>query len=272
MSINAANSLAIASRGRFSDVEQVTTPPTAGSWGATPLTAGDGTLALSVVAADAGDVIYARYRRFLTGEAWSAESESFKVTGTGMITLTGLTNEQYYEVIFYTKSGNLTSAWSLPRFAAPTDGASAVIDQIMDAVAAEIINMGLTCTKPDGTTASISAEVEIPPDFDAVNTPVVKVFPDTEEGEATHSGANEISYRVNVAFCHRSKSAAQQAEQMRVREKLRDQFLGKRLAGLTGQYCERETESGLLDLDALWERFQWVSLITFEFVSLRAAG
>ena len=248
-------------------------PPPAGSWGAVALTAGDGTLVLSVVATNPTDVIYARYRRFLSTGAWSAESESFKVTGTGVITLTGLANEQYYEVVFCTKSGSLTSAWSEPRYGAPTAGEAAVIDQIMDAIVAEINALGLTSETEAGASVAVTAVKEIPPDFDSeVNTPVIKVFPDTEEGEASHNDLNEIRPRVNVVLCQRAKTAAQQARLLRVRERLRDQFLGKRLVGMSDQYCERETESGVLDLDSLWERFHWFSPITFEYVALRAQG
>ncbi len=247
-------------------------PPGDPTWGATPTTPGDGQVTLAVVAASPTDVIYARHRPFLSTGAWSDESESFKRTGSGNIVITGVVNEQYREYTFYAKSGNLTSDWAEPKCAAATDGDSAVIDQIMDAVAAQINLMGLTSKTEAGAPVAVAAAVQIPPLFDEVNTPGIKVFPDTETGEPSHSELNEIRYRVNVAFCQRSKTEAQQAEQLRVREKLRDQFLGKRLVGMTDHYCEKETESGVLDLDALWERFQHVSVITFEFVALRARG
>lgn len=247
--------------------------PAAPTWASTnAVVGGDGTLVLSVVAGAATDVIYARHRRFLSSGAWSAESETFKRTGTGTITITGQTNEQYREVVVYAKAGGVTSDWSEPRYDVPTDGATAVIDRLMDAVVAEIGTMGLASETTAGVAVNVTAEVEVPPDFETVDTPVVKVFPDTEEAAADHNDLNEIRYRVNVAFCQRSKTAGQVADQYRIREKIRDQFLGKRLVGMTDHYCERETESGVLDLDALWERFHWVSVLTLEFVALRAQG
>jgi hypothetical protein len=252
-------------------VEIPATAPGAPGWGGPPVP-GDGQVTLAVLAADPTDWIYARHRRFLSTGAWSAESETFKRQGFGDIVITGLTNGQYSEFIIYAKAGAVCSEWSEPRCAAPTDGSSAVIDQIMDAVAAQINLMGLASKTEAGVPVAVAAEVEVPPAFEQVDTPIIKVFPDGESGEASHNELNEIRYHVNVAFCQRSKTEAQLAEQLRVREKLRDQFLGKRLVGMIDHYCEKETETGVLDLSALWERFQHVSVITFEFVALRAAG
>lgn len=86
------------------------------------VTAGDTQLTLTLSAAGSADVIYARYRVFSSGD-WSAESETFKRTGSGDITLTGLTNDVRYEVITYAKETGCSSVPSTPGLATPTDGA-----------------------------------------------------------------------------------------------------------------------------------------------------
>jgi len=248
--------------------ELATATPTAPTWGAAP-TRGDGTVTINVVAANPTDVVYARHAAWSATPAWSAESETFKRTGSGEIVLTGLPNDALRMATVYVKSGGLMSAWLAPRFAIPTADTQSAIEQIMDAVAAQINALGLTSKDSAGAAVAISASVEIPPKFAAVNTPCVKVFPDTEEAEPARS-RNLVSYRVNVAFCQRSKSAVQRDEQMRVREALRDQFLGKHLVSMRAAVCIGEAESGILDMEALEERFQWISNITFVFETLRA--
>ena len=245
------------------------TPPDAPTWGG-QLVPGDGQITVPVVAAAAGDTIQVRYRLAPDGEP--VVNQAFQRTGTGNIVLTGLTNFTLYGVDFYAVTSGLTSLPAKERFRSPTDGSLAVIEQVMDSVRDQVNLMALASLTDAGASVAVAAEVQVPPDFQQVDTPIIKVFPDTETAEPTHNVLNEIRYRVSVAFCQRSKSAGQQSEQMLVREALRDQFLGKRLAVLPEMYCERETESGVVDLDALWERFQWVSVTTFEFVALRAQG
>ena len=248
------------------------TPPGTPGWASTPRTVGDGQVTLHVVPDSETDVVYARYRRAVPGTGWSAISETFKRTGTGDIVITGLTNDQLYEFALHAKDADLPSYFSRPVYAIPREDGEAEIDTIMTAVAAEVNALGLTSKDTDGESVDIAATVEIPPAFDAVDTPCVKVYPDTEEGEPQRSTRNEITYRVNVAFCQRSKTAAQRQEQFRIRQTLRDHFLGKRLSSLTGVMCVGEAESGVVDLDALWEHFQWVSMMTLEFIMSKAKG
>lgn len=248
------------------------TPPSKPAWATTPCTVGDGRVTLHVVAASPTDTIYARWRRWLPGVAWPALPTAFSRTGTGDIVVTGLTNAEAYELDIVALVGGLPSESARPVVAIPTDGSRAEIDLIMEAVAAEVNALALQSKDTDGTAVDLAATVELPPLFDAVDTPCVKVFPDTEEGEPLRGSRNEITYRVNVAFCQRSKTAAQKQEQYRIRQTLRDHFLGRRLQALTAASCIGEAESGVLDMEHLWENFQWVSVITLEFNAPRAKG
>lgn len=90
--------------------------------------AGDGQVTLTFTADDSADVIYARYRPLGSGHsgAWVAESETFKRTGSGTIVVTGLSNFTQYEFSGYAKSGSLTSDWTEPLLAMPSDGTNAL--------------------------------------------------------------------------------------------------------------------------------------------------
>lgn len=236
------------------------------AWGVAPVR-GDGQVMLYVAANDPADVIYARYAKFAANLSWSAESETFKRTGSGAITVTGLDNNSLYAFTVYNKSGVLTSAWIAPTYAMPT-GAQAVIDQVQAAVVAQANALALT----DADDVAITAAKDVPPVFENVTVTCIKVFPDSEDGEPNRGRVNEIRYRVNVALCALGDTDAKQASNMLNREKLRDAFLGKRLLGMPEYFCERETTPNAVDLDALMERFQWFSLIAFEFVTLRSQG
>lgn len=244
--------------------------PEAPSWGAAPV-AGDGKVTLNVLTVNPTDKVYARSASFSFAPSWSAESEIFQRTGSGPIVMTGLPNEQFRMFTIYVKKNGLTSVALAPRFKTPTAGAQAVIEQIMDAVTDQVNALGLTSKSEAGAAVAIAAEVEIPPKFASVNTPGVKVYPDTEEAEPVRS-RNQVTYRVNVAFCQRSKAVVQQEEQFRIREMLRDQFLGKRLVAMPTAVCVGESESEIVDLQKLFENFQWVSNITLEFQTLKARG
>ena len=76
---------------------------------------GDGQVTLTFAADSETDVIYARYR-LASGGNWSAESETFKRTGSGTITITGLTNnlKDGYWFTGYAKSATVTSDWAQP--------------------------------------------------------------------------------------------------------------------------------------------------------------
>jgi len=89
----------------------------------TSATAGDTQVTLTIDAADAADVVYARYRYLQsdgTWTAWSAENALFKRTGDGNIVQTGLTNGLLHQMACYAKSGNLTSDWSAPVLVTPS--------------------------------------------------------------------------------------------------------------------------------------------------------
>ncbi|TRZ52358.1 MAG: hypothetical protein D4S01_03070, partial [Dehalococcoidia bacterium] len=85
-------------------------------------TAGDTQVTLAVTTDTQSDTIYARYRIVGSGNAWSAQSDTFKRTGDGDIIIIGLTNGIQYEFIIYVNNGGCQSDWSTPAMAAPFSG------------------------------------------------------------------------------------------------------------------------------------------------------
>ena len=77
----------------------------------TSYTVTSGQIVLTIDANAATDVVYARYRRWLNTDwdSWSAENASYKTTGDGDITITGLSNGGTYQFSAYTKTAGATS-------------------------------------------------------------------------------------------------------------------------------------------------------------------
>jgi len=74
----------------------------------TGVTSGDTQATVALTANVGTDVLYVRYRTDTSG-TWSAESETFKRTGSGDVTVTGLTNGIKYHFIAYSKESGLYS-------------------------------------------------------------------------------------------------------------------------------------------------------------------
>jgi hypothetical protein len=91
----------------------------------TRVVVGDGSITISYIANSETDVIYARYRRNKPSLDWADRSESFKRTGSGDITVTGLSNGQQYEVCGQNVSDVLYSDFSNSYFAVPDSDAFA---------------------------------------------------------------------------------------------------------------------------------------------------
>ena len=94
---------------------------------------GDTEIVLTIDANEETDVIYARYQSYENGGwgAWSAESETFKRTGDGDITVTGLTNGTRYRFGVYSKHQNRMSDWALVE-SIPYDGVCTPVDTDLD--------------------------------------------------------------------------------------------------------------------------------------------
>lgn len=75
----------------------------------TGVTPGDTECVIAVTANAETDDIYARYR--LLGGSWSSENVTFSRTGSGNITITGLTNDRKYQFAVYAKSDAGRSDW-----------------------------------------------------------------------------------------------------------------------------------------------------------------
>jgi hypothetical protein len=114
---NIGNNSAYSTSALLTMEDEATAP---GTPAATLGSTGDSQLTINVVPAEETDTVYLRYS---AGSVWSAEDETLKVTGTGTITPTGLTNEALYKCILYAKKANgLTSDWTFPIYATPTGG------------------------------------------------------------------------------------------------------------------------------------------------------
>ena len=90
------------------------------------VTVADGSITLTLTANDEADVLYARVRRNSPAYGWEERSESFKRTGSGTITITGLINGIEYEVCGQAFASNLYSDFAGSRFAVPDSDAFAV--------------------------------------------------------------------------------------------------------------------------------------------------
>lgn len=232
------------------------------------VTPGNAQVTLNVIPVVETDVVFARVAP--ANDPWPAENPTFSRTGTGNIIVTGLTNDILYKVTIYSKVGDITSDWTAPVFFYPTDGSDSLYEQIMDAVVARINAAALT----NFQSVVISASVQIPPIFENVSTAKVIVFPDTAPLEPERSGLNNSINRVSLAFCEREKtaSATQKGNQLFNRERIQGLFVGSRLAGVSSVYCQAEVSPNVLDMAEIKDHYNWISVMTLEFITLIARG
>ena len=152
------------------------------------------------------------------------------------------------------------------------DQSQSTIDQIMDAIDAVIDAASLATEDADAGAQSVTAEVETPPVFDDVQTPIVKIFPDIVDVQATRSKLNEGVYRVNVVYCHHAPTAAARAKDSRIIEQIVELFVGNRLTGMFAVYCTSTDAPAVLNLEELYERSNVVAARTLVFTTLRSRG
>ena len=214
---------------------------------------------VTVAGSDGGTTNTIYYEKFGTTGWTSGGSRSGDGAVAVSITVMGL----YWFYCASTDSGG--TAASIPVSALLTDGSDSVMEQILTAVAATIDGASLV----NSASSVVSAEIEIPPDFDKVNTSIIKVFPDTDELDPDHSTVNMARYRVNIVLCERSKTAAKQYGDMLIKQQIQDLFVGQRLSGLSLLYCTESVSSVAYDFDQLKEKFNYISPVTIEFQANR---
>lgn len=100
------------------------TPPDAPQ--ITNISVNDGSIIITYLAANETDIIYARYRRNQPAYGWEDRSETFKRTGSGAITITGVINGIEYELSGQSLVDVCYSDFAGSRFAAPDSDAFAV--------------------------------------------------------------------------------------------------------------------------------------------------
>lgn len=146
----------------------------------------------------------------------------------------------------------------------PIELIGSMLDQVVDAVVAEIDGMGLN----DSDQQPVVVERSIPPTFTPTRSCRIEVFYDGDETEPLAGLVNRRTLRINIAIIDRSKSESQSRLEMSIRETIIQYFVGRRLTAIPDVYCQREATSSAVDMDQLSE-FVWVTFITLEFVTNR---
>jgi len=107
----------------------------------TGITAGDGTLTVTVAATSETDAIYVRFRQTGT-TVWNTESGSYARTGSGTVAISGLTNGKSYQVSAYAKDGYTTSDWATNCYAVP--GVVRTIIDVADEIKTVVADLELS--------------------------------------------------------------------------------------------------------------------------------
>lgn len=203
---------------------------------------------------------------------WTIHSSP--ITGNGTISdLTGLpTGLHFFMLVPY---DSITGAEGPASDVVPlmvNDQSVSTVDQILTAIDAVIDAAGLSTEDSDASSQPVTAVVETPPIFNDVQTPVVKIFPDVVDVQATRSKLNEGVYRVNVVYCHHAPTSAIQTKDSRIVEQLVELFVGNRLTGMPTVYCLSTDAPAVLNLEELYERSNVVAARTLVFTTLRSRG
>jgi hypothetical protein len=207
------------------------------------------------------DDIYARYRLMNGVADWSDENGTFSRTGSGTVSITGLTNDVAYEFVGYAK--NASDAYSTPTspiFGIPSSGTSD-IKKLISAIVAEINTAQIL--ESNGT--AIVAEKEIPPRFDSVNNAIIKVFPDSTTSSPIMSNITRNRYRIATCICWRADDSDKIDGMLAARDQLINLLTGKRLTAYTEAFCVGEVEANAFDYDSLKDSQNFICPITFEF-------
>jgi len=185
------------------------TPPAAPAIGT--ITATDGGATVPVTPAAETDTVFLRYRLLPSG-SWSAENALFSRTGSGNISITGLTNFSRYATAAYSKNSALTSDWSKAATFTPTDGSSPLVDRLVDAVAATVTDLSLTTA--DSTAYTVSTE--FPPRWEDRAVPSIFVSPGATKPRPMMGGATETEISIQISVCEQGDSDAQLAARDRL--------------------------------------------------------
>ncbi len=233
---------------------------------------GDGSVTLTVTQnQDTGGTDQVSRIKYKLRGAASWTTHGTTVTGDGVISdLTGLTQTSTYQFLaqpFDSDTGleGPPSKVITQRMAASGE---ALLDQILDSVNEQLNNLSLT----DVDSSTITATVAIPPAWEDVTTAAILVFPDGPETEPARSQVNLETYRINVGLCEHKEGAPNKANLLTNRQAIVRAFVGSRLDSINNVYCQGESSTSAVDLDALYERYKWISVITLEFVVLTARG
>jgi hypothetical protein len=154
------------------------------------------TATVPLTAGNPADKIYLRYRSFPSG-AWSAQSETLSRTGSGNITLAGLSVGRY-ELAAYALNIQY-SAPSVPTLITVQPTAQPIFDQLVDAVAAMIDDLNLVTA--DNTAYTVSTAW--PPEWSNKSTPTIFVTQGSIRARPMMGGAQERDLTVEIILCER---------------------------------------------------------------------
>ena len=125
-------------------------------------TAGDQQMVLNVNLNDDGDTAYIRWRRPCAAE-WSAISEDYKLTASGNITITGLTNYRPYDFVAVSKNGTIYSMMSNILTETPVPATNRIRTRLRDKSAAAVLKIAqklgtqITISNPNDSDVTVWA-------------------------------------------------------------------------------------------------------------------
>lgn len=250
MTIAVGDPTAIFTGGVWEDLD-LPIAPTAPSITAT--VGGDTTIAVTVDASSASDVVYLRYR--IANGAWSAQSATFSRTGDGNITLTGLTNGQRYEIVAYALLGTIQSAWSQPAYDIPTAGDGDLV-LLAEAVKDELVAGGW-----DATFTAERSYLELVRSKDASTLQVI-VSPAMDEAAVEDVVHDDLHRKIEIAVVQKVTTAAQADTLVELEQDIYTHF--RRLT-LQGHWCDEIKIAPVYDRQQMFEENVFFGLMTLTY-------
>jgi hypothetical protein len=217
----------------------------------------------AITGSTAGTTNTIKYRSSPTGNWLTGDSRVSDGTGSFNIDA----GSYWFKVESLNSDGNTSCNGGIRGYA--TVGTSTLLDRILDAVVSMINDASLT--NYDGTL--VTAEKEWPPNFDDVDTTIIKVFPGSNNPDNQMSQVDTFTYNVTCYICERT-TGLRGANELMMRRQLIRLFSGHRLTTLTDVWCSDVGDSETFDSRAIEEQHLFLSPINLVFLAreLRSAN